>query len=73
MPTPKRTKMLYFSKFSRECMPPFHYSKHAAITSIFFKFYKNLHQNAGNMSQNFRGKLNTLYVASVQIKSLVFI
>ena len=32
-----------------------------------------MHQNANNMSQNFLGKLSTLYIASVQVKSLVFI
>ena len=31
-------------------------------TIIFYtKFYQNIHQNAGNMSQNFPDKLNTLY------------
>ena len=29
---------------------------------FYIKFYKNIHQNAGNMSQNFLGKLNTLYI-----------
>ena len=32
-----------------------------------------MHQNTNNMSQNFLGKLSTLYIASVQVKSLVFI
>ena len=27
--------MLYFSKFSRECMPPFHHSKCTSIISLF--------------------------------------
>ena len=51
-------------------MPPFHHSKRRYNiiislykTIIFYtKFYQNmLDQNAGNMSQNFLGKLNTLY------------
>ena len=76
--------MLYFSKFSRECMPRFHYnyrhSKRAAITSFFYtKFYQNIiiHQNAG-MSQNFLGKLNILYskradkIISFYIKMIIF-
>ena len=68
-------------------MPSFHHSKRAAITLIFFymkgsffytKFYQNIHQNAGNMSQNFLGKLNTLYskladkIISFYIKMTIF-
>ena len=50
-------------------MPLFHHSKRSYNiiislhkTIIFYtKFYQNMHQNAGNMSQNFLRKLNTLY------------
>ena len=59
-------------------MPPIHHSKRAAITLIFFymkqsffytKFYQNIHQNAGNMSQNFLGKP---YIASFADKIISF-
>ena len=68
-------------------MPPFHHSKRVAITSLFLyikrsffytKFYQNMHQNAGNISQNFLGKLNTLYsnraskIISFYIKMTIF-
>ena len=42
------------------------------------KFYQNMRQNAGNMSQNFLGKLNTLYskragkIISFYIKMTIF-
>ena len=50
-------------------MPPFHHSKRAAITSLFLYIKRSFlcqilskyASNAGNMSQNFLGKLNTLY------------
>ena len=62
-------------------MPPFHHSKRSynIIISLYktiiilHQFYQNMHdQNAGNMSQNFLGKLIP-YIARVQVKSLDFI
>ena len=60
----------------------------AVITSLFlfikrtflYQILSNMHQNAGNMSQNFLGKLNTLYsiyhragkIISFYIKMTIF-
>ena len=69
-----------FLKFFRECMPPFQYRKRAAITSLFlyikhyflYQILSNMHQNAGNMSQNFLGKLNTIYCSKRASKIISF-
>ena len=80
--TPKRTKLLYFSKFSRECMPQFHHSiKRTVITSLFLyvkrsffilNFIKICFKMLVTCLKIFSGNLKP-YIASVQIKSLVFI